>query len=54
MSALGSYLDKGKYKHNKVNYIRQHNLFYLYIRLHVSTHQSVIFRPTQQTKSQYV
>ena len=32
--------------YNKINYIRQHYLFYLYIRLHVSTHQSVILRPT--------
>jgi len=31
--------------YNKINYIRQHSI-YLYIRLHVSTHQSVIFRPT--------
>jgi len=28
----------------KVNYIRQHYLFYSNIGLHVSTHQSVIFR----------
>jgi len=32
--------------YNKINYVRQHYLFYLYIRLRVSTHQSVIFRPT--------
>ena len=32
--------------YNKLNYVRQHYLLYEYIRLHVSTHQSVIFRPT--------
>jgi len=39
------------YMYNKINYIRQQYLFHLYIRQHVSTHQSAIFRPTQQTKS---
>jgi len=32
--------------YNKINYIRQHYISYLHIRLHVSTHQSVIFRST--------
>ena len=33
-------------KKNIYIYIRQHYLFYQYIRLHFSTHQSVIFRTT--------
>jgi len=37
--------------YNKINHTRQHYLFYLHIRLHVSTHQSVILRPTLHTKS---
>ena len=48
---VDSYMIILPFLYNKINFIRQHYLFYYYIRLHVSTHQSVIFRPTEQTKS---
>ena len=46
ISIVKTHCRNGIQMYNEINYIRHRYLFYLYKRLHVSTHQSVIFRPT--------